>query len=103
MLAYWAISRTGSTITPMSLYIDVPARDYLGRANRIHIVELIAISGDKSEVLYSGAPSAPAAFSVELTVPRGGLVVRASGRRNVEGEPALTFLTNPIRITAPDR
>ena len=89
--------------TRVSLRIDVSATDFLGRANRIDTVELIAISKDTSEIVYSGAPSEPAAFSVELTVPPGGLVVRARGRRSVNGEPALMFYTNPIRIIAADR
>jgi hypothetical protein len=87
----------------VSLRIDVSATDFLGRANRIDTVELIAISKDASDIVHSGAPSTPAAFSVELTVPPGGLVVRARGRRNINGEPALMFYTNPIRITASER
>jgi hypothetical protein len=87
----------------VSLDIDVPATDFLGRANRIDTVELIAISKDTSAIVHSGAPATPAAFSFELIVPPGGLVVRARGRRNVDGEPALMFYTNPIRIAAADR
>jgi PHP domain len=87
----------------VSLRMDVSSTDFLGRANRIDSVELIAISKDKSEIVYSAPPSTPVAFSVELTVPPGGLVVRARGRRNVNGEPALMFYTNPIRITASER
>lgn len=89
----------GATAT-VSLHIETPATDYLGRANRIDAVELIAISRDKADVVFSGPPTIPAAFSVRVTVPRGGLVLRARGRRNVDGEPPLMFYTNPIRITA---
>ena len=49
-----------------------------------HCWSSIAISKDTAEVVYRGAPSTPAAFSVQLTVPPGGLVVRARGRRNVD-------------------
>ena len=33
-----------------------------------------------------------------VILPPGGIVLRARGRRNVAGEPALMFYTNPIRI-----
>ena len=95
-------ARAGSKVN-VSLRLETPTTDFLGRANRIDNVELIAISNDRSDVLYNGPPSTPMAFSVELTVPQRGLVVRARGRRNVEGEPALMFFTNPIRITVSDR
>lgn len=97
------VSASVGTKATVSLYVADLAADYLGRANRIDTVELITISSDKSEIFYSGPPSRPAAFSVELTVPQGGLVVRARGRRDIEGEPALMFYTNPIRLTTPDR
>jgi hypothetical protein len=49
-------------------------------------------------VLFSGPPGTNEAFKTSIAVPAGGIVLRARGRRNVNGEPALMFYTNPIRI-----
>ncbi len=87
----------GRTAT-VTLTMNVPPTDFLGRPNRIDLVELIGVSRDKTDVLFSGAPASPDAFTVTVTVPAGGIVLRARGRRLVEGEPALMFYTNPIRI-----
>jgi hypothetical protein len=66
-------------------------------------VELIAISATKTEVLFSGPPGKIDAFKTVVTVPDGGVVLRARGRRSVDREPGLMFYTNPIRISAPSR
>ncbi|MBS1819450.1 MAG: PHP domain-containing protein [Acidobacteria bacterium] len=87
----------GSTLS-VALALDVPDVDFEGKPNRVDVVELIGVSGGKATVLYSGAPQAPAAFNVPVTVPAGGIVLRARGRRNVDGGPALQFYTNPIRV-----
>src|SRR5262249_47002939 len=63
------ISASAGAKATVSVRLDVTATDFLGRPNRIDNVELIAISREKSEVVYSAAPSTPAAFSVALTVP----------------------------------
>jgi hypothetical protein len=103
-------AQTGETVSApvgskatVSLHVAASATDFLGRPNRIDTVELIALSRGTTESLYSGPPSGPAAFSVDVTVPPGGIAVRARGRRHVAGEPPLEFYTNPIRITASDR
>ena len=85
----------------VSLTMKVQSTDYLGRENHIDTVELIGVSATKTETLFSGPPETAEAFKVSVTVPQGGIVLRARGRRVVEGEPSLMFYTNPIRITAP--
>ncbi len=97
------VSAAAGVKATVSLRIDASPTDYLGRPSRIDVVELIATSGDKSAIAYSGAPSTPLALSVSLDVPPGGLVVRARGRHVVGGEPSLMFYTNPIRIIVANR
>ena len=92
------VATTAGTHVTVSLNMTVPATDYAGRANRIDIVELIGVSRDKSEILFSGAPGTNEAFKTTITVPAGGIVLRSRGRRDMSGEPALMFYTNPIRI-----
>jgi hypothetical protein len=87
----------------VTLTMTVPPKDFAGRDNRIDTVELIGISSTKTEVLYSASPASPDAFNVPVTIPPGGIVVRARGRRTIEGEPALMLYTNPIRISAAAR
>jgi hypothetical protein len=82
----------------VSLRMKIPTTDYAGRENHIDTVELIGVSATKTDVLFSGQPGTNEAFRTTITVPPGGIVLRARGRRNVNGEPALMFYTNPIRI-----
>ena len=88
------------TKATVALTLRVPQTDYRGRPNRIDSVELIGVSRDGAQTLFSGPPGASEAFSTVVTVPAEGLVLRARGRRALEGEPALMFYTNPIRVTA---
>lgn len=82
----------------VSLQLTIPPVDYLGRENRIDVVELIGISQSKTETLVSGPPGTPKAFSASVAVPNGGIVLRARGRRTLEDGSSLMFYTNPIRI-----
>lgn len=84
----------------VTLGVQVPPVDYRGRPNAIDSVDLIAVSARGAELLFSGPPGADEALRASVTVPAGGVVLRARGRRTVAGEPALTFYTNPIRLTA---
>lgn len=84
----------------VSLSLDVPPRDYAGQSNRIDTVELIGISKTAIETLYSGPPASAEAFSIAVTVPPGGIVLRARGRRAMDDGSGLLFYTNPIRINA---
>jgi hypothetical protein len=82
-----------------SLEMSIPANDLAGEANRIDIVELIRIDARGARVLVSRPSSnGPTALSETFIVPPGGMVIRARGRREVAGGPALCFYTNPIRI-----
>ena len=94
---------TAGTRATVTLRLKVPPTDYLGRENHIDTVELIGISATKTETLFSGPPGGTDALSISVIVPAGGVVLRARGRRGVDGEPALMFYTNPIRLTTPAR
>jgi hypothetical protein len=101
-VAETAATTAGAKAT-VTLRMKVPPTDYLGRANRIDTVELIGVSASGAEALFSGAPGDPDALSTPITVPAGGLVLRARGRRSLDGGEGLMFYTNPIRLTAPAR
>jgi hypothetical protein len=94
--------RAGDQAT-VSLQMRVPPLDYRGHENRIDDVELFGISAAKTTVLFDGPPGHPDAFKTTVTVPDGGLVLRARGRHLIDREPAQMFYTNPIRISAPAR
>lgn len=95
-------ARAGTRLT-VTLKVEVPATDYLGEPNRIDSVELIGIANQKATVLFSGAPVGPEAFSVPVTVPPGGIVLRARGQRGTDPQSALMFYTNPVRISTSSR
>lgn len=81
----------------------VTATDWRGEANHIDTVEFIVITADgasQTDVAIDGVGRQAA--TITLTVPAGGLVVRARGRRVVADGPDLLFYTNPIRIRAED-
>ena len=80
----------------------VPARDYLNRENHIDQVELVGISSDGARLLFSGPPGASEAFTVSVTVPPDGIVLRARGSR-ATSDGKLVFYTNPIRLTTVKR
>ena len=87
-----------------SLRFRVPATDWAGQPNRIDAVELIEITQGGATVVASRPPEyadAAATFVEALTVPVGGLVLRARGRRIVPNGPDLMFYTNPIRVVTP--
>lgn len=90
--------RASATVT---LRLDIPATDFAGRPNRIDVVEILAITAEGTQTVLSAAPAGAAPLTATLQVPPGGVVVRARGRRALEGEPALLFYTNPIRLSAP--
>ncbi|QDU38456.1 putative hydrolase [Maioricimonas rarisocia] len=79
----------------------VPDFDWSGMANRIDLVELIAITPDMARVVAEQEPaSGTRLLSTTIPVPQGGLVLRARGRRRVADGPDLMFYTNPIRVVA---
>ena len=80
----------------------VPPRDHAGALNRIAEVEIIAITAQGARIVSRHSlPVENARHPViveSLTVPVGGVVLRARGRRLVPDGPDLYFYTNPIRI-----
>jgi hypothetical protein len=50
----------------------------------------------------AGHRGEPDALNATITVPRGGIVLRARGYRTGQ-DGKLVFYTNPIRLTAPAR
>jgi len=87
------------TVATVTLRLDVPERDYLGRENHIDRVELVGVAQDGARVLFQGPPGAAEAFSVPVTVPPGGIVLRARGSRATP-DGNLFFYTNPVRLAA---
>jgi hypothetical protein len=92
--------RPASTVTA-SLALTIPERDWQGQPNQVDAIEFILIRPANVEVVAmpltgTGRQSVTASFSVDA----GGLVVRARGRRVVEGGADLMFYTNPIRVVA---
>lgn len=73
----------------------VPPLDWAGQPNRLDRVEVIAVPKGGDTVTYEATPT-DGSWRVRLSIPAGGLAVRARGRRVVDGGPALQFYTNPI-------
>ena len=87
---------SGAELT-LEVRATVPAADWAGQPNQIDRAELIAVTRDSAEVVHSG-PLADGGLRYRMTVPAGGLVIRARGRRVVEDAPDLQFYTNPIIV-----
>jgi hypothetical protein len=80
---------------------EVPEKDWHGEANRLDSLELIAITRDEVKTLTTVEnPKQPVALTCKLDVPRGGVALRAVGRRHVPERPELAFVTNPVRVQA---
>ena len=75
----------------------VPKKDWQNSANRIDQVEIIAVTKKGSHVIARGPPTEDR-FSTTITIPQGGVVIRARGRRIEPDGPDLMFYTNPIRV-----
>jgi glycopeptide antibiotics resistance protein len=79
-----------------------PERNWKGEANRIDEIELIAIDTAGARVAAQSRPLSPdSPLLAELTIPEGGMVLRARGRQVVADGPDLMFYTNPVRIITP--
>lgn len=82
-----------------TLDCKIPALDWAGESNRIDAIELIAAGAEGARVIARRPPQPTGpVFSHVAEIPAGGLVVRARGRRIVEGGADLMFYTNPVRI-----
>ena len=88
--------RAGTPVT-VEVRAAVPETDWEGMSNRLDLVELIGAETGGTTVLKSG-PLVDGVLRHQLTVPAGGLAVRARGRRLVEDRPDLLFYTNAILV-----
>jgi len=88
--------RAGTPVT-IEVRAAVPETDWEGMSNRLDLVELIGAETGGTAVLNSG-PLVDGVLRHQLTVPAGGLAVRARGRRLVEDQPDLLFYTNAIMV-----
>ena len=87
------------TSVVVDISLQVPPKDWNGQPNRIDLIELIGIDATGAKVIAGAAPAATGpAFSQSVTVPAGGLVVRARGFRAMADGSRLAFYTNPVRI-----
>ena len=77
---------------------EVPVKDWEGRASRVDMIEVVGITTQGARILASGPPDERNGFSTSITVPGGGIVVRARGRRLLDDGTALMFYTNPVRV-----
>lgn len=75
----------------------IPGRDWAGAPNKIDTVDLIGVTKDGASIVKAG-PLDHGVFRHELTVPPGGITLRARGRRVVDDGPDLLFYTNPITV-----
>lgn len=83
----------------VELNYTLPATDWADQENKIDEIELIGISANGAKSLFKQAPAAGRVeFSEKITVPEGGIVLRARGRRILDDQPDLLFYTNPIRV-----
>lgn len=83
----------------VALKFELPELDWRGEPNRIDNLEIIGITPANTEVILSRPPSSSgSALVAEISVPAGGLVLRARGRRVIDDGPDLLFYTNPVRI-----
>ena len=89
---------SGASIV-IELRYETPADDHAGEPNRIDAVEIVQIDRAGARVVWSGRPNPTSPQArLEATVPSGGLVVRARGRRVVPDGPDLLFHTNAVRV-----
>lgn len=88
--------RRGARVT-IELRATVPATDWEGQPNQLDLVDIIGVAKSGTTVLHS-APLVDGVLRFEMTLPPGGVIIRARGRRNVSDGPDLLFYTNPIRV-----
>jgi hypothetical protein len=101
-------ARAGETIAvrkgavcEVSLSMEAGPNDSAEFGQAIDVVELIGISREKTQIWESFEfTSENPVIGYQVTVPEGGIVVRARGRRRVGPPHDLMFVTNPVRIVA---
>ena len=92
------VTLAAGTRATLELKVTIPATDWSSKPNRLDVVDLIGVTKDSASILQSGAPDAKGTFTHSLTIPSGGIVIRARGRRIVENGPDLMFHTNAIAV-----
>ncbi|MGL4552818.1 MAG: PHP domain-containing protein [Gemmataceae bacterium] len=93
------IAVPAGTSVKVRLSCAVPAKDWRGEPNRLDDVDLIVIDAKSASVVATKPVPADGVVTFDpITVPEGGLVLRARGRRVMPAAPHLRFYTNPIRI-----
>ena len=93
------VQAAAGTVARVSLSFEVPAQDWKGDPNRVDEVELIQVDRAGARSVQVGPPAKEGpALTTNITVPDGGMVLRARGRRVEPDGPDLMFYTNPIRI-----
>jgi hypothetical protein len=90
---------SGATVTAR-VKMDVPATDWQNQPNKIDAIELIGVSKDKAAIIATRPLDANHEFAENVTVPAGGVVLRARARRVISAAPDLMVYTNPIRVQA---
>jgi PHP domain len=86
----------GSRLT-VELRAEVPATDWQGQPNHLDLVEILGATAAGTSVWRSGALE-DGVLRQELTVPAGGIAIRARGRRVVSDGPDLLFYTNAVQV-----
>jgi PHP domain len=89
--------RSGTQAT-VEIRGSVPAADWNGLPNRLDAVDLIGVTRQSATILHSGSLDAQGVMRHTLSIPTGGVALRARGRRIVEEGPDLLFYTNPIMV-----
>ena len=76
-----------------------PLLDWEKKTNKLHAIELIAITPEKVEIVGNTKPAVKNSELVAtVDVGKADVVLRARGRRIIPDGPDLMFYTNPIRI-----
>ena len=92
-----AVRLPGSAPVTIELRATVPPRDWAGQPNHLDLVDIIGVVKSGTTVLHSG-PLVNGLLRFQTSVPRGGITIRARGRRVVEDGPDLLFYTNSIAV-----
>jgi len=88
--------RNGAPVT-IELRATVPPTDWEGQPNHLDLVDIFGVASSGTTVLHSG-PLVDGLLRYQMSVPPGGITIRARGRRVVEDGPDLLFYTNPIAV-----
>jgi hypothetical protein len=87
----------------VALQLKIPRWDWQDVANKIDVVEFIAVDAKGARVLATFDDVATdKVMSVQVKAPVEGMVVRARGRRDIFQRPDYVFMTNPIRVLTHD-